>query len=221
MPVITRARIDGRLALCWLALVFIALPAAAQQPKRDVDYRLISQQRIETAERVEVIDFFFYACPYCSELAPLLDLWLKRKPDDVVFRRVPVVRHDSWIPLARLYYTLETMGEAGRLHGEVFRGYHAENLAMSQEKVIAQWAEKHGLNGDKFMAIYRSEETRQKVERARKMTMDYEIQSTPSVVVDGRFLTSSAMTPDVPQVITVLEGLIQLARQRRLERNNK
>jgi protein dithiol oxidoreductase (disulfide-forming) len=219
--VFTYASIDGRFALCWLALVSIALPAAAQQPKRDVDYRLISQQRIETAERVEVIDFFFYACPYCNELAPLLDLWLKRKPDDVVFRRVPVVRHDSWIPLAKLYYTLETMGEAGRLHAEVFHSYHAENHSMSQEKVVAKWAEKHGLDGDKFMAIYRSEEIRQKVERARKMTMDYEIQSIPSVVVDGRYLTSSAMTSGVPQVITVLDGLIQLARQRRLERNNK
>ena len=70
------------------------------------------------------------------------------------------------------------MGEAGRLHGEVFHSYHAENLSMSQEKVIAEWAEKHGLNRDKFMAIYRSDETRQKVERARKMTMDYDIQST-------------------------------------------
>jgi thiol:disulfide interchange protein DsbA len=113
------------------------------------------------------------------------------------------------------------MGEAGRLHSEVFHSYHAENLSMSQEKVIAEWAEKHGLNRDKFLAIYRSEETRQKVERARKMTMDYEIQSTPSVVVDGRYLTSSGMTPGVPQVITVLDGLIQLARQQRLERNGK
>jgi thiol:disulfide interchange protein DsbA len=219
--VFTRANIDGRFALCWLALVFIALPAAAQQPKRDVDYRLISQQPVETGERVEVIDFFFYACPYCNELAPFLDLWLKRKPLDVVFRRVPVVRHDSWIPLAKIYFTLEAMGEAGRLHGEVFHSYHAENLSMSQEKVIAEWAEKHGLNRDKFMAIYRSDETRQKVERARKMTMDYDIQSTPSVVVDGRYLTSSGMTPGVPQVITVLDGLIQLARQQRRERNGK
>lgn len=218
----TRANINGRFALCWwLALVFIALPAAAQLPQRDVDYRLISQQPVETGERVEVIDFFFYACPYCNELAPLLDLWIKRKPVDVVFRRVPVVRHDSWIPLAKVYYTLEAMGEAGRLHGEVFQSYHAENLSMSQESVIAEWAEKHGLNRDKFMAIYRSDAIGQKVERARKMTMDYDIQNIPSVVVDGRYLTSSSMAAGVPQVITVLDGLIQLARQQRLKRNDK
>ncbi len=216
-----RADIDGRFAPYWLALVFIALPVAAQVPQRDVDYRLISRQSVESGERVEVIDFFFYACPYCNELAPLLDLWLKRKPVDVVFRRVPVVRHDSWIPLAKIYYTLETMGAAGRLHGEVFHSYHAEGHSMTQEKVIAEWAEKHGLNRDRFMEIYRSDEIRRKVERARKMTMDYDIQSIPSVVVDGRYLTSSSMTSGVPQVITVLDGLIQLARQQRRERSNQ
>ena len=217
----TRAIIDGRFALCWLALVFIALPAAAQQAKRDVDYRLISQQPVETGERVEVIDFFFYACPYCNELEPFLERWRERKPADVVFRRVPVVRHDSWVPLAKTYYALEAMGEAERLHAAVYHGHHVEDLPLSQEKVIAEWVEKQGLNRDKFMAIYRSDETRQKVERARKMTMDYDIQSTPSVVVDGRYLTSSGMTPGVPQVITVLDGLIRLARQQRLERNDK
>jgi protein dithiol oxidoreductase (disulfide-forming) len=219
--VLTRANISVRFVLCWLALVFIALPAAAQPVNRDVDYRLIPQQPLETGDRVEVIDFFFYACPYCSELAPFLERWLKRKPADVVFRRVPVVRHDSWAPLAKIYYTLEAMGAAEQLHSAVYRAYHDEGLAISREDVIAEWAEKHGLDRDRFMAIYRSDETRQKVERARRMTMDYDIRSTPSVVVDGRYLTSSGMTTDVPQVIGVLDGLIRLARQQRVERSGK
>jgi protein dithiol oxidoreductase (disulfide-forming) len=213
--VFSRARNNSWFAGCWLALALIALPVAGQPAKRDVDYRLISAPRVASDERVEVIDFFFYACPYCNELAPLLDLWLKRKPPDVVFRRVPVVRHDSWIPLAKIYYTLEAMGEAGRLHGAVFHSYHDENLAMSQGEVIAAWAERHGLDADKFMAVYRSEEVLRKVEGARKMTRDYDIQSLPSLVVDGRYLTSSSMTRSVPQVISVLDDLIRLAREQR------
>lgn len=212
----------GRLLLAWLALMLLALPAAAQQRLRlDVDYRVIPQpQPVATGNRIEVLDFFFYACPYCNELAPLLDRWASRKPDDVVFRHVPVVRHDSWVPLAKTYYTLEAMGEVERLHQAVYRSYHVEDLFMSQEKVIAEWAAKHGLDSEKFMAIYRSDEVRQKVEVARKMTRDYDIQGTPSIVVDGRYLTSSSMTPGVPQVIPVIDGLVRLARQRR-ERNEK
>lgn len=199
----------------------IALPATAQQVKRDVDYRLIPQQPVESKDRIEVIDFFFYACPYCNELVPHLERWQKRKPADVVFKHVPVVRHDSWVPLAKTYYTLEAMGELDRLHAAVYRSYHVEDLSMSQDKVIAEWAEKHGLDREKFMTIYRSEETRQKVERARKMTTDYDIQGTPSIVVDGRYLTSSSMTSSVPQVIPIIDGLIRLARQQRIEKSGK
>ena len=211
----------GRLALYGLALALIALPAAAQQLQRDIDYRLISQQPVATGERVEVIEFFFYACPYCNELEPLLERWLKRKPADVVFRRVPVVRHDSWVSLAKTYYALEAMGEAERLHAAVYHGIHVDDLTLSQEQTIAEWVGKQGLDRDKFMAIYRSDAIREKVERSRQLTTDYEIKATPSVIVDGRFLTSSGMTDGVAKVIPVIDGLIGLARQQRLEKSRQ
>jgi thiol:disulfide interchange protein DsbA len=198
-----------RLALM-LACVGVALPTAAQS-KTDVDYREIPQQTVETGDKIEVIDFFFYGCQYCNELLPRLERWRKTLPADVVYRHIPVVRHDSWVPLAKTYFTLEAMGEVERLHTAVFHGYHVEDLYMSQEKVIAEWAGKHGLDQDKFIAIYRSDETRQKVERARKQTLEYDIQGTPTLVVDGRYLTdgSSAKTIDI------LDRMIRLARQQR------
>lgn len=201
-----------RLALCWLAVACIALPAAAQDAKRDSDYREIPQQPIATGDRIEVIDFFFYGCQYCNELNPKLERWRQRsKPADVVLRRMPVVRHDSWIPLAKTYYTLEAMGAVDRLHNAVYHGYHIEDLYMSQEKVISEWAAKNGLDRDKFMAIYRSDETRQKVDQARKSTVDYDIQGTPSLVVDGKYLTDGSSS----KTIDILDRLVRLARQQR------
>ena len=195
--------------------MLVALPATAQQGSSG--YRVIAQQPVESGDRVEVIDFFFYACPYCNELRPRLEVWRQRKPADVVFRRIPVVRHDSWVPLAKTYYALEALGEAERLHGAVFHGYHVEELSMSQEKVIAEWAEKHGLDREKFMAAYRSDDVRQKVEKARKMTMDYDIQGTPAMVVDGRYIAEGIS----PRSIDILDGMIRLARQQRSAKSGK
>lgn len=206
-----------RLAICWLSLACIALPAAAQQLKLNVDYREIPQQPVETGERIEVIDFFFYGCQYCNELRPRVERWHQNKPADVVLRHFPVVRRDTWVPLAKTYFALEAMGEVERLHAAVYHSYHVEDLYMSQEKVMSEWAAKHGLDAEKFMAIYRSDETRQKVERARKLTVDYDIQGTPSLVVDGKYLTdgSSAKTIDI------LDGMIRLARQQRAAKAGK
>ncbi|HWP89696.1 MAG TPA: thiol:disulfide interchange protein DsbA/DsbL [Burkholderiales bacterium] len=200
----------------WLACVSFAQPAAAQS-QADLDYREIPQQPIETGDKIEVIDFFFYGCQYCNDLLPRLERWRRGMPADVVMRHIPVVRHDSWVPLAKTYFTLEAMGEVERLHPAVFHSYHVEDLYMSQEKVIAEWAGKQGLDREKFMAIYRSDETRQKVERARKQTMEYEIQGTPSLVVDGRFLTDGASA----KTIEILDRMVRIARQQREKKAGK
>jgi len=200
----------------WLACVSFAQPAAAQS-QADLDYREIPQQPIETGDKIEVIDFFFYGCQYCNDLLPRLERWRRGMPADVVMRHIPVVRHDSWVPLAKTYFTLEAMGEVERLHPAVFHSYHVEDLYMSQEKVIVEWAGKQGLDREKFMAIYRSDETRQKVERARKQTMEYEIQGTPSLVVDGRFLTDGASA----KTIEILDRMVRIARQQREKKAGK
>ncbi len=202
------ARILLQFAL--LPLVLVALPALAQN-KTDPDYREIRQQPVESGDKIEVIDFFFYGCQYCNELLPRLERWRKSKPADVVFRHIPVVRHDSWVPLAKTYFTLEAMGQVERLHPVVFYGYHVEDLHMSQEKVITEWAVKQGLDSEKFLAIYRSDEIRQKVARARQQTLDYDIQGTPTLVVDGRYLTDGSSS----KTIEILDRMIRLAREQR------
>jgi len=210
-----RLRFSLPLVLC-LACVCFATPTAAQS-KADLDYREIPQQPIETGDKIEVIDFFFYGCQYCNDLLPRLERWRRGKPADVVMRHIPVVRHDSWVPLAKTYFTLEAMGEVERLHPAVFHSYHVEDLYMSQEKVIAEWAGKQGLDREKFMSIYRSDETRQKVERARRQTMEYDIQGTPSLVVDGRLLTDGASA----KTIEILDRMVRIARQQREKKAGK
>jgi protein-disulfide isomerase len=54
-----------------------------------------------------------------------------------------------------------------------------------------------------------------RVARAFQATKRYDVQGTPSLVVDGRYLTSSSMTPGVRAVIPVMEDLVRLARQNR------
>jgi thiol:disulfide interchange protein DsbA len=208
----------------WLVLVFalIASGSALAQDGKVIavlelgkNYREIAQQPVANAAKIEVIDFFFYACPYCNELRPTLERWRASLPADVEFRRMPVIRHDSWEPLARTYFTLEALGAAERLHEAVYVGYHDEELHMSKPDVMADWAQRQGLNRDEWLKIYQSDAVTRKVEMARKATKDYDIRGTPSLVIGGRYLTSSGLTDDVKLVTPVADLLIELARKRR------
>lgn len=219
MPGVRMAR-----AFCWLVLTLsLVAPthALAQEGKviavlgLGKNYREIPQQPVANSSKIEVIDFFFYACPYCNELRPLLEPWRAKLPADVEFRRVPVIRYDSWEPLARTYFTLEALGAVERLHEEVYKGYHDEELHMSKPDVMADWAKRHGLDREQWLKTYHSEAVTRKVEMARKATKDYDIRGTPSLVIAGRYLTSSGLTDDVKLVTPVADLLIELARKRR------
>ncbi len=178
-------------------------------------YREIPQQPVANPGKIEVIDFFFYGCPYCNDLRPMLERWRTSLPGDVEFRRMPVIRHDSWAPLARTYFTLEALGVAERLHEQVYKGYHDEELHMSQPNVMADWAQRHGLDRGEWLQTYNSEAITRKIEAARKATQDYDIRGTPSVVIAGRYLTSSGLTDDVKLVTPVADLLIEMVRSRK------
>lgn len=202
-----------------LTLACVAGASAQQAPPRlNYEYRLIPPQPVITGERIEVVEFFWYGCPYCNQLQPPLESWIKRKPEDVELRRIPAIFRDTWVPHARLYYTLEALGELARLHQAVYRSYHVERETMNTADASADWAARHGIDRSRWLAAYHSADVQRKVEQARADTQLYAIQGTPSLVVDGRYLTSSGMTETVPGVIPILDDLIRIARERRTGR---
>lgn len=184
----------------------------------NVDYRLITPQPVPPGDRIEVIEFFWYGCPYCYQLQPALDEWLAHKPPDVAFRRVPAIFRESWVPHARIYYALEALGALARLHAIVFESYHFDQLPLNTTSSIADWAAQHGLDRNQWLATYESADIDSKVLWSRELTRRYSLAGTPSLVVDGRYLTSSGMTPGVRAMLPVLDGLIALARADRVRR---
>ncbi len=212
------ARIALRAGLALLALVCAAAPAMAQETvkaRQNLEYRLIPKQPVETGSFIEVIDFFWYGCPYCDQLQPGLEAWRRRKPDDVALRRVPAILNESWKPHARIYYTLESLNEVERLHLQVYRGYHAEKLHMSKPEVMVEWAVRQGIERQRWLDAYYSQEVDEKVERAARLTRVYTVAGTPSLVVDGRYLTSGSLAESLEEMISVLDDLIRLARRSR------
>lgn len=203
---------------CGMAMACFVAPGQAQESARaraGVEYRLIDPQPADSGGRIEVIEFFWYGCPYCYELQPALEDWVKRLPPDVTLRRIPAILRDAWAPHVRVFYTLEALGELDRLHQQVYHSYHVEELHMSKPDVMAQWAVRHGIPREKWLAAYDSPEVAQKVEQAKALTRLYEVRGTPTLVVDGRYLTSSSMVGSVRGVMPVVDELIRMARAAR------
>ena len=212
----------ANLFACALGLFLgFAGPASAQIPasqkpiQAGIDYRVIAPQPVQTSSGIEVIDFFWYGCPYCNSLQPALERWISRKPADVTVRRIPAVLRDSWAPHARAYYTLEALGEVERLHQRAYFSYHVEELAMSRAEAMSEWAVRNGISRERWDTTYNSAAVQRKVEEAVELTRAYNVTGTPSLVVDGRYVTSGNMSETLDGMIQILEGLIYRVRATR------
>lgn len=203
------------LVLAWFAAT-AAWSAGPAGPVEGTDYvRLKNPQPVESGKKIEVIEFFSYGCPHCNDLEPILQAWMKTLPPDVQFRRVPVMFQQRWEGLARIYYTLDAMGEETRLSPEVFRAIHVNNLPLYDDKAFFDWAASKGLDRARVAEVYNSFGVTSKFNRAKALAQAYNIQSVPTVIVDGKFVTASDRVGTHDKLPPVIDALINKARAER------
>ena len=193
--------------------------AFSQQPtaRPNFEYFTIAPQPVPAGARIEVLEFFWYGCPFCYQLQPYLDGWLKRKPDDVDFRRAPAVFRPTWAQHARIFHVLDNLGELGRLHQAVYRSLHEDRESLLDADATASWAARNRIDRERWLAAYNAPEIAKQVDQSIAATRSYQIKGTPSLVVDGRYVTSTSMAEAFSGVIGILDDLIRIARERRAQ----
>jgi thiol:disulfide interchange protein DsbA len=198
-----------------LAMLF-ALELAYAQPKAGVEYRELSTpQATDTAGKIEVIEFFWYGCPHCYHFDPVLELWVKKLPKDVQFRRVPAMFNDEYAQGARAYYALEAIGEAERVHKALFDAVHTgSRLRVANEAALTEWLAKQGVDTKKFAAAYRSFSVEGKLKRAAQLTQTYKIEGVPSMAVNGKFVVNTDNISSFDQLLAVVDFLIEQSRKK-------
>ncbi|MBB6561236.1 thiol:disulfide interchange protein DsbA [Acidovorax soli] len=195
----------------------VATPALAQarQFKEGKDYRKLDKPLTPDAPagKVDVIEFFWYACPHCNAFEPTLEAWIKAAPKELSIRRVPVAFNASFVPLQKLYYTLEGMGKVGELHARVFRAIHVEKVKLAKDEEIMAWIATQGVDVAKFKEIYSSFTVSNQVRRASQLQDAYGVEGVPSMGVAGRYYTDGTMAGSMSVVLQVVDQLAGVARK--------
>ncbi|WP_035845314.1 thiol:disulfide interchange protein DsbA/DsbL [Kitasatospora azatica] len=190
-----------------------SVPAAA-------DGRYVSlrhPQQVSASAQREVVEVFWYGCYHSELLEQPLEQWAARQPSDVVLRRIPAVwpggpEQRVQTAHARLYFTLEKLGQVDRLQRAVFRAVRGEGADLGSEAAAAGWAERQGVDRRQFTAAYESEQVRREVEQAPDDLVRYETTELPSLVVQGRYQTSPTAAGGVEAIPGVLDQLLAQVR---------
>ncbi len=203
----------------WLCVLGLMLGQAvlAQQPIAGKEYEILSQPRPTDTNKILVVEFFSYGCPACANFEPYLQEWLKRKPADVEYRSVPIAFRDSWVPMAKLYFTLNVMGLQEKYHLKVFDAIHKQRVSLETDAQVFDWIGKQGVDVAKFKGIYTSPGVDSKVRSAMHMGKQYGITGTPAMGVNGKYWTSPSLVfnsgaKDINRFFSVLDQLIAMER---------
>lgn len=165
------------------------------------------------ADKVEVIEFFWYSCPHCNSFEPTFDAWAKKQPAHVVVKRAPVAFRDDFVPQQRLYYALEAMGKVEELHRKVFHAIHTEKQRLTTQDQIADWIAKQGMDRAKFLEVYNAFGVAGKARRATQLQDAYQVDGVPSLGIAGKYFTSGSLAQTLPRSLQVADHLIAQSRK--------
>lgn len=194
-------------ALCLFAFVPVVNAA---------DYRVIdSSASPSDPESIQVTEFFWYGCPHCYRFAPRIAEWEASKPDDVEFRHIPAVLSERWALHGRAFFAAQALEVLDEFHMPMFRAMHEDGKRMRSEEEIGEFVASLGLDGEEFVSAMNSLGVNTRMQRARDLQQTYGVSGTPSVVIDGRYITSGSMAGDFDRMIQVIDERVAAARGER------
>ncbi|HTP39658.1 MAG TPA: DsbA family protein [Steroidobacteraceae bacterium] len=195
------------------------LPANGQLPAGEwvagTNYKPIvpTQPTSVTAGKVEVLEFFWYACPHCYAFDPFLESWKKVKAPYIEFRRVPIMWGALHQSHARLFYTLEALGKEEQLHTKVMDtiSQRKSDLGSPDEatalRLQVAFAKDNGITEADYVKAYNSFSVQANLQKASELAKRYQVEGVPFIVVNGKYATDVGMAGDHGKLIRLINDL--------------
>ena len=172
------------------------------------DYTLLEKPRRIRGEKIEVIEFFSYACVHCYRLEPILKDWLSNQQDKIEFVQIPAVMNEYWKVLGKHYFTLQRLGKLDSHHMDIFNAIHSSGKIFDSEKRLFDFIKTTALEFDSYEKTFRSIEVQSDLQKANQMAKRLKIAAVPTLVVQGKYLVKTGRDIGLRRAKQVVEFLI-------------
>lgn len=163
--------------------------------------------------KIEIVEFFWYGCPHCYTFEPSLTAWLKTKPENVEFIRIPAVFSEEWEKHAKAYFTAEALGIVDKVHADLFdsvqKAKQENKHVLETEEELAQFFAAHGVKDADFRDAYGSFMVDSKIRQAPALAAKYGITGVPAIIVNGKYRTNGTLAGSQEKMIDVINTLIK------------
>jgi len=202
----------------FIAVLLLALPvmgltitdASAETFLVGEDYeKVVPAVPAAEAGKVQVVEMFWYGCPHCYDFDPVLDEWLKHKPANVEFVRIPAIFNNvRWRLHAQAYYTAEVLEVLDKFHKPFFDALQKRKLRMASKEEIQQFFAGLGVDAKTFDDAFESFAVQAKVRRAADLSRQYGISGVPTIIVNGKYRVDGPMAKSYARLTQIMDALI-------------
>jgi thiol:disulfide interchange protein DsbA len=175
--------------------------------------------------KIEVTEVFSYACPACNAFHSTVDQIARSLPPDAVMNYLAAsFRPDeNWPVYQRAFYAAQALGVVEKTHDALFdatwkTGETATyNLDTGKPKPKAAWPTiedlakfyaKYGVDPKEFVGIANSFTVNTKMKRADDLMKAYGVDSTPTMIVNGKYRFTTASAGGYAQSVELTQWLV-------------
>jgi thiol:disulfide interchange protein DsbA len=205
--------IVSRVRLAFAAGVLLLAAGAASaavELKQDVNYKLLTpaQPTNVAPGKVEVAEVFWYACGHCYLLEPKLEAWDRSgRPASAELVRVPATWNNTLKTHARLFYTMQLLGKQN-LNPEIWREINLKGNRLDTPASIEQFFTSRGVSKADFQRAFAGFAVDSKIMNAEDLNRRYKITGTPTVIVNGKYVTDVGMAGSEDKLFEVINALV-------------
>lgn len=206
MPITRRGFLTTLTATAVSTTGILAMPTAVNAAGR---YKSIDPPlNTASAESVEVLEFFWLGCPHCYSLEPNMLAWENDMPANVSFVREAPPLNSAWEQHSRGFYAAQLMGQENAFVEAMFTAIHQNKKRMRSPDDIAELASGLGMDEDKFQKTMKSFAVQTKMNRAIQLARGAGITGVPSIVINGKYLTSASLAGGNAGIIDVINETV-------------
>jgi thiol:disulfide interchange protein DsbA len=202
--------------LLFICSILITFAATAVEPQLGVNFKKTKEEiASDSPGKIEVIEMFWYGCIHCYKIDPYLDKWADNLPKDVVFKKLPAVPRKQWIPMAKAYFALETLGLDKKLHEKLFDAIHKTKIVdPGDEQNAIKWIALASKKDIKDVeAAFKTFSMNAKISNSYKLFKAAGATGVPAIIIDGKYLTSSTMAGSEKNTIELINFIVDNVRK--------
>lgn len=179
------------------------------------DYEVIGKEN-KSANKISVIEFFSYNCPWCARIEPAIEAWAQKQGSHIEFTRIPVIFHKDWLLSAKAYYTANLLNMENKLNPLLFKAEQDKANPLKTEEDMIQFFIKQGVEPATARSAFESSTMMDlKIKEGMSQMSHYRVNGVPAFIINNQFKTDVQMAGSEERLIQILNYLLSQAHMKK------